>query len=772
MKSISTRAVSIILTATLYYASSTGTLRADPYWGDPTIPFENADVTAAHLDSDGSVGQQYYSVMNDGLTNPNFSSSIDAFIGNTHAYNHLNISAGSRLVSKLGYIGYSSASVYNTVTLSGTGPTDTNTRWTTNGDLFVGYDGDNNTLTLENGADVNTSYQAFYIGYSASSSGNTVVVDDSGSALEAGSIYVGYHGIDSLLTVTGGADIYANSGTTIGEGAGLDFAQGRGILSVDGSGSTATLSTLRIGNLGSGSLEISGGASVSSSLTHIGYGVEGSDDFAFNNQASVSGSGSTWTISPSQIFYIGYYADSNDLAISSGGSVTSGNLYLAYDDSSSGNTVTITGIGPGDDATKFTMAELHLGYGGSDNSLSIYNGGEVSSTSTVVGELSTSTDNSILIDGAGSLWRSTGNVSYGKAGNSCAMTISGGADAITGGSFNLGYDGTSHSNVIIVDGSGSTWTNSSDSTLIGRLGNQNTLTISNDAEVMLSTLYIGMGQSSSSNSYGYENKVNVSGGSVLNTGSAGVVVGQYGDRNELNISGGSAVTSGNAYIGYYITAEDNAVTMTGTGAADTGTRWTLSGNLHVGYSGDGGSLDIFAGADLSDVNGYIGNNSYDSAGNTVTIGGSGSTWINSGNLAVGNTSNTGNVLTISDGALVKVGGALTINHDADSANLIYMSDAFLALNGNITSTGTNTIEGLLSGVLVDNGAGGWASASLGINIFATYYTSDAAAFSATGYNDLGGYTVINAVPEPSTYALFGGIAALAFSLYRRRGKRK
>ena len=67
----------------------------------------------------------------------------------------------------------------------------------------------------------------------------------------------------------------------------------------------------------------------------------------------------------------------------------------------------------------------------------------------------------------------------------------------------------------------------------------------------------------------------------------------------------------------------------------TGSKWTNSGNLFVGYSGTG-TLNIAGGGAVSNSNnpsGYIGYNS-GSAG-TVTVDGSGSTWTNGWCLYVG-----------------------------------------------------------------------------------------------------------------------------------------
>ena len=67
---------------------------------------------------------------------------------------------------------------------------------------------------------------------------------------------------------------------------------------------------------------------------------------------------------------------------------------------------------------------------------------------------------------------------------------------------------------------------------------------------------------------------------------------------------------------------------TGTVTVDgTGSTWTNSGDLYVGYYGNG-TLNITGGGAVSNTNGYIGYNSGSTG--TVTVDGTGSKWTNSG----------------------------------------------------------------------------------------------------------------------------------------------
>ena len=70
----------------------------------------------------------------------------------------------------------------------------------------------------------------------------------------------------------------------------------------------------------------------------------------------------------------------------------------------------------------------------------------------------------------------------------------------------------------------------------------------------------------------------------------------------------------------------------------TGSRWENSGNLSVGYGGEG-TVDITNGGVVSNTVGRIGANSTGSSVGWVTVSGAGSEWINSDSLYVGYSGN-------------------------------------------------------------------------------------------------------------------------------------
>jgi T5SS/PEP-CTERM-associated repeat protein len=446
--------------------------------------------------------------------------------------------------------------------------------------------------------------------------------------------------------------------------------------------------------------------------------------------------------------------------------------------------VTITGTGSEDITTKWTNTKyLSVGYSGSSNTLSISAGGDVTNVDGFIGYNFTSGHNGVTITGTGSndtstKWTSSGDLFVGYLGSSNTLSISAGADVSNA----TGYIGAGYykdasygcGNGATITGAGSTWTNSGNLN-VGDYGSNNTFSISDGAVVSNINGYIG-GQTT-----GNSNHVTITGRGLNDTStkwtnSGELTIGYFGSSNTLSISAGADVTSTNGYIGcgYSQIASygcGNGVTITGKGST-----WTNSGNLKVGDYGSNNALSISDGAVVSNINGCIGGQTTGNS-NSVAITGAGSTWINSGSLTIGLTTNTGNTLTIDDGALVKVGDAsgevLTINVDSDSLNYVKLGSGCLALYGYVTTkSGNGTITALLSGIEVYNSATKtWSVVTSASALSITYYTTaeEALAEAATGYSGLAGYTVItSAVPEPATYALLGAFGALALVLVRRK----
>jgi T5SS/PEP-CTERM-associated repeat protein len=231
------------------------------------------------------------------------------------------VSNGASVVNGYGYIGYTSNSSNNIVTVTGTRSTLTNLD-----NLFVGYQGSGNSLVISNEGSVKNLYG--YIGYTSNSSNNSVFVTGTNSTwTNTGSLSVGYSGSSNTLTVANGGAVSAasftiasqidSSGTlNIGSLGGSDTAGVLGTSGInfgDGTGTlnfnqidTFTLSQSISGNtgtnfvsqLGSGTTILTGDNSYSGTTTIIAGTLQAGSTNALGSSAlSLGGGGSTGRLS-------------------------------------------------------------------------------------------------------------------------------------------------------------------------------------------------------------------------------------------------------------------------------------------------------------------------------------------------------------------------------------------------------------------------------------------------------------------------------------------
>ncbi len=241
----------------------------------------------------------------------------------------LNITAGGTVSSQTGYIGYWASSTGNVATVTGSGST-----WDTNGGtLRVGSSG-SGTLTIEDGGRVSSGLAS--VGCVAGSTGNTVTVAGRGSTWETngGSLCVGQDG-SGEITIEGGG-LLSTGIAFIGHGS----SSSGNVATVSGSGSAWDTdgNKFHVGYNGSGTLTVEAGAAVTSGVAYLGYGPLSS-----GNVATVTGAGSTWDTTGHSL-YVGYEG-SGTLDITDGAGVSSGTGYIGRKASSSGNRVHLAGAG-------------------------------------------------------------------------------------------------------------------------------------------------------------------------------------------------------------------------------------------------------------------------------------------------------------------------------------------------------------------------------------------------------------------------------------------
>jgi fibronectin-binding autotransporter adhesin len=252
----------------------------------------------------------------------------------------MEITGGGKLQSAYAcYIGHYGGSS-GTVTVDGT-----NSTWTNNSELSVGYSG-SGALNLTAGGSVSNTVA--YVGYQSSKTG-TVTVNGTGSTWNnTDQLNVGYYG-SGELKIAGGGAVRSNNGGYIGASGGSS-----GTVTVDGAGSTWTNNqVLYVGSSGTGTLNITGGGRVQSD-THPLLSVDVVIGYSFRSVGivTVNGIGSKWT----DIAYLRVgESGTGRLDITDGGSVSSGYSYVG-DFSGSTATVTVDGTD-----SSWTSHDLHVG---------------------------------------------------------------------------------------------------------------------------------------------------------------------------------------------------------------------------------------------------------------------------------------------------------------------------------------------------------------------------------------------------------------------------
>ena len=127
----------------------------------------------------------------------------------------------------------------------------------------------------------------------------------------------------------------------------------------------------------------------------------------------------------------------------------------------------------------------------------------------------------------------------------------------------------------------------------------------------------------------------------------------------------------------------------------SGSVWTSSSQLYIGYSG-AGSLTVSDGGRVTSSTGYLGYNA--GATGRVWVDGSGSSWTVSGDLYLGS-SGTG-TLNITNGGLVTVTGSTTINAASTinfgSSGGTLTTGLLLAGPSQVSGTGTISTRGLIT----------------------------------------------------------------------------
>ena len=604
-----------------------------------------ADLTATTVEVGDSDPNSMLSVSGSGTT--------AVLTGNLHVGDEgngtLNVQNGGMVSNNLGFIGDKTGAI-GTVNVDGTDPGGNPSTWTNALDLFVGDQG-NGTLNITGGGTV--SSRITVLGRTINAEGTVTVngADSNGNpstwANEFG-LTVGESGEGTLNISEGGS--VSNTSVSIGEGT-----NGVGTVTVDGTDtngnpSTWTTVSLDVGQSGNGTMDITNGGMVSSS----GFGViaGGADSISTVTVDGTGAAGNPSTWSSSSSLRVGDAGDGT-LNITAGGQVSNTQGFIGDDPNSTGM-VTVDGTDLNDNASTWTNSgSIGVGNGG-DGTLNITAGGQVSNTQGTIGSGSNSTG-MVVVTGAGSTWTNSSDVRVGSFGDGTLNILGGGVVSNTTGTI---ADDENSTGMVTVDGTdangnASTWTNTGD-LFVGDGGN-GTLNITNGGSVSGTIGVIGLrvdsdGTVTVSGTDGAANSSSLMISDQLTIGSLG--------KGTLLIQGGGSVSSDFAFVGQNQNLTTSTVTVDGSDPNGNPSTLTTTNTLVIGPSGVGtltirnGGEAISDAVTIGNLAGSMGTATVDG----TDINGTASSWT-TGGITIG-ASGTGVLNVISGAEVANSSGTI------------------------------------------------------------------------------------------------------------------
>ncbi|MDR3508063.1 MAG: autotransporter-associated beta strand repeat-containing protein [Caulobacteraceae bacterium] len=366
--------------------------------------------------------------------------------------------------------------------------------------------------------------------------------------------------ISSAGAVASGVDVGSTAGTT-------------GALSVTGAGAlTVTNSAyLTVGDYGAGTLTVSGGGHVTSTVSIL------ANNGGSSGTATVTGAGSQWTAG-----YLYLAADNAvaNLTVSAGGTLTALTGMDIADFAAGGSgTLTVTGAGSSfvEGGSLFVIGAMGSG------TFDVFNGATASTYSTLLSN-HTSSQGTAVVSGAGSQWTITG------AFNPYALSIGGSTvgsslSVLSGGRVVVAQTATVTNNADVMIGSGST------------VNGAASLTVDGAGSTFTTPYRFDVGYSNTA-----RGTVTVSNGGALNTGFSVIGDGFYSTANgAVTVTGsGSIWTIADTAQAAVNDAQGLVIGQAGTGVLTIANGATVqltnaaSNVLIGGVSGSSGTLNIGA----------------------------------------------------------------------------------------------------------------------------------------------------------------------------------
>ncbi|MEE9367536.1 MAG: autotransporter domain-containing protein [Pontiella sp.] len=577
---------------------------------------------------------------------------------------------------------------------------------------YIGETSSDNTLTLTNGATGRTQI-AFRLGNASSSARNMLSVGGSNSSFVAEqNVIIGATGNQNEINVTDQGTATFDKNLTLGQEATANDNQ----FNIGGTNTTASVGgNLIIGNQGDrNALNVYNEASlvVTGNLS-LGERT-GSDDNTF----TLSGSNTSVTVGGNLV--AGSQGIGNSISLNGGTTTVTGEFIIGetkdatgetgfVDDDSVETTGNIAIVGEG--ATLNIQQNLTVGLEGGGSILALRDGGAANiDGDVIIGE--GVGDNYIYLQrGSNTLLNVTGDLIVGKEGGNNRFATYGGTANIDGNLY-LGSSTNQHDvkNFIHIETTNAV-VNIANAIYIGASNSLNTLDIVDGAQVTAQDLFVGNNAGVSNNAVtitGTDSRMNVqnnvfvgAGGNTIQVeNDAWLAIGELGNTN-LPSSTGGAISVGNDSGTAILSVNENSSVEAGsiylgvssnhTGlVAISGSNATLSASqdLVVGVDGSSNTLSIADGAKASG-NLVIGMNDGANS-NTVNMAGTDSSF-EAASITIGGDHNFGNMLNLTNGAMVVLTGDLNI---ATNNALNVNRGATFKTTGdfNLTSRSTNNFN--------------------------------------------------------------------------------
>ncbi len=421
----------------------------------------------------------------------------------------------------------------------------TNTLWLANR-LTVGSAGDFNTFTIDDGANV---FASSLLSGGQGGSGNATYVNGPGS----------------LLSITNGIDIGSGNYLSVGEHARLESSNA--MIGSSGTNSTAVLARS-----------------------------------SWSNQHSLT---------------IGQHGANNVLLVAENSRMNSSNVVIGSSDTADGNRVEVWGKG----TALRVVNDVSLGGWGDTNSLAIYAAAQVSTRNLNVGgffvqsppALLPSDENSLLISGANTVVNVSSNLSLGYHGAWNRLELAGGA-SLTSSRAEVATRAGSANNIILISNPGTRWHNTN-LLVLGSNGYGSTLIISDGATLRTGPVIVGDAgvrlrvSDGCSNQFGF-NQVIVAGAGTVWQVDGTLGLGRNSASNSIVLRAGATLRGADISIGEYggtctteigssVIMESGTLTVPRVFTAPRGRFCMLSGHADIGAlqseGGPPGRLQILGG---------------------------------------------------------------------------------------------------------------------------------------------------------------------------------